>query len=576
MNKEKVNRFTQIVSILRYVKPLWGYMLFNCIICLVYNLIPIINTFLVSLTVGKIFVGNMKNIPAVFITVVILVILQAILHYVDMWCSHDLAYGLLRDIRIKAYSRLEKAIPAFSSGRTTGELVQIASVDIEILERFYAHTMNIAIVSLIVSISTCILMAFINPLSGVVIAITIVLAIIIPLMYQKVYHRKKSLMLELLGGLNALLTDGIQGMKDIWAYNWGTEYMKRFLKMQSDYGNACYTEGKRRGYGNALYSMFSIIAPVLMLIIGIAYYKGGSLKFYWIPVLVALGFAVFEPVKTFVNMTHQFAMILGAAERVEEIIELPVAVEDLGEEEVPEEISEIRFHNVSYKYPLGKEQVLKNVSFVLRRGEVIALAGVSGAGKSTIVQLIQRNIEPDSGNIYINGIDIRNLSLQGWRDRVSSVSQNTYLFNTTIWENVKASNPEATGDEIYSAFKKSLVSSFAKEMKDEYNTILGEGATRLSGGERQRISIARAILKNGSVFVLDEATSSLDSEAEQEINETLLELGRERIMLIIAHRVSTIEQAHKVIFMDKGQVVEVGSVDEMKAIPLFKEKVLGI
>jgi subfamily B ATP-binding cassette protein MsbA len=254
----------------------------------------------------------------------------------------------------------------------------------------------------------------------------------------------------------------------------------------------------------------------------------------------------------------------AAAIRIYEILD---AEEKITECENPKQVSEfkdsIEFRNVFFSYDNSKENVLKDISFTVKKGQVVALVGESGAGKSTLIDLISRFADLTSGEILFDGVNIKELSINSLRDKVGIVTQEAILFNDTIFKNIAFGNPSATMEEVIAAAKIANADSFISKMEKGYYTHLSDRGLSLSGGERQRLCIARAVLKNPEILLLDEATSALDTQNEHEVQQALNTLMKDRTSVVIAHRLTTIMNADKILVMDKGVIVESGTHKEL-------------
>lgn len=273
---------------------------------------------------------------------------------------------------------------------------------------------------------------------------------------------------------------------------------------------------------------------------------------------------LYGPIKKVLSAYNTVQQAMGAAERVFEVIDHPADIQDPPDPVEPGMVrGSVELRNVSFRY--DDEEVLRDVSFTAGRGEVVALVGPSGAGKTTVMSLIPRFYDVTGGAVLIDGIDVRRLRLDDLLCQIALVDQETILFNETIANNIRLGNPDATLEEVERAARSAFAHDFIMEMPEGYDTNIGDRGVRLSGGQRQRLCIARAILKNAPILLLDEATSALDTESEHMVQQALTNLMKNRTTLVIAHRLSTVLHADRIVVIDKGEVVEVGTNDELLA-----------
>jgi ATP-binding cassette subfamily B protein len=275
----------------------------------------------------------------------------------------------------------------------------------------------------------------------------------------------------------------------------------------------------------------------------------------------------YAPVHALCSMNDRIQSVAASAERVFELIDTQPDVDDAADAiDLPTVEGHVAFHDVSFGYDTGKK-VLEHISFEVKPGEMVGLVGHSGAGKSTLINLICRFYDVSEGSVTIDGHDVRQVKLQSLREQIGVVLQEPYLFRGTIAENIAYGNPTATREEIVAAAIAANAHDFISRLPDGYDTMVGERGSGLSGGERQRISIARAILKNPRILILDEATASVDTQTEARIREAIERLVQGRTTIAIAHRLSTLRSADRLIVMDKGKIVEVGTHEELLAKP---------
>lgn len=573
----ELQRIKTLFSLLRYLKGLRFYMFINTLICILYELLPIINMFLISFTVGAVISRQVLNYGFIFFILIICSIIHAIFGYANMWTEHDIAYRIIYRLRACIYNRLEQALPSFKSSMTTAEMTSIASNDLNLMEWFYAHTVNIFIAALVLVLVLLIFTAYIHFLFVINTFIWITLYLLGPLIFEKRSQLDGKRVRESFGALSSAVMDIIQGMKEILSFNCRDVFQKHFFDKVTKYDYDKKADAGRRSFETMYYFLVGSLMLICALIISFVLYSYNVLASVWIPVISSLSGIIFVSLGKFTNMASQFSSLFAAAERVFTLLNLPIQVEDTGTEIFNEEIKSITFENVTFSYPMSSEIQIKNMSFTIDRGETVAICGESGAGKSTIAHLLQRYIDPDKGRILINGKDIKTYTLESWRSILASVSQNTYLFNTTIAENIKMGNPNASLEEIRSAAEIAQAAGFIEGFEKGYDTEIGERALKISGGQRQRLSIARAVLKGSPVIIFDEAQSSLDSENEFELVKSLKPFLKNRILLSIAHRISSIKSADKVLFIDKGIISAFDTFENLSnENELFKQKVLGL
>jgi subfamily B ATP-binding cassette protein MsbA len=272
----------------------------------------------------------------------------------------------------------------------------------------------------------------------------------------------------------------------------------------------------------------------------------------------------YEPMKKLARLNNSIQMGIGAADRVFEMMDMkPTIVEKQGAADLDAASAEIKFDNVSFLYDQKEHRALDGISFTARPGKVTALVGPSGGGKSTIINLIPRFYDPQSGSVSINSNDLKNITIKSLRKHIALVSQDITIFDDTVESNIAYGAPDATEDDVRRAAKAAAADGFISELEDGYKTRLGEDGVMLSGGQRQRIAIARAILRNAPVLLLDEATSALDNESEKAVQAALQELEKGRTTIVIAHRLSTVQTADQIIVLDKGKIIEQGRHDEL-------------
>ena len=363
------------------------------------------------------------------------------------------------------------------------------------------------------------------------------------------------------------MDETLTGMRIIRAFNATGFTLKKFSRENDFYRNASLAGFKRREMAPA----FSEAAGVLV-VAGILLY-GGSLilkngqsaadiQASEFIAFIAIFSQVLRPAKAMVIAGANIQRGRGAGERILEIIDKPIEVKDkMDAKEVSSFNHSIEFNNVYFAY--NETPILKDISFTIPKGRTIALIGSSGVGKSTIADLIPRFYDVKAGEILLDGIDIRDYKMESLRSLMSFVTQETFLFNDTIFNNIALGRPDATEEEVMNAAIIANAHDFILQTENGYQTITGDRGIRLSGGQRQRLCIARAVLKNPSFLILDEATSSLDTESEKTVQDALSKLMKDSTTLVIAHRLSTIREADEIIVLHEGKIIERGHHNEL-------------
>ncbi|WP_036598837.1 ABC transporter ATP-binding protein [Oribacterium sp. oral taxon 078] len=569
-------RINIIFELLKHSKGMRLYMLVNCIICFVYELLPIANIFLVSYMTGALLSGMDIKYASAAAVLVISVLVHSVFGYLNMWTEHDIAYRLLYKMRYEIYHRLEQAIPSFSNQMMSSEMVSIASSDMNLIEWFYAHTINIFVVSIVLCAVLIGVFAFLHPFFAFNAFIWIVLYLCSPLFFNKKSKEQGKVIRERYGRVANVILDAIQGMREILSFNMWESYRRKINARIADYEKGRRADAGRRACG-LIYAIFiSTMMTVSTLCISYHLYRSGSLAKQWILAVITVGGSIFAILGKFVNISTQFSSVFAASERVLNLLNLPITVQDTGTVEFNEAVDTIEFENVSFKYPNSRDFQIKNMSFKIHSGKIIALSGESGSGKSTIVNLLQRYADPSEGKILINGKDIRSFTLESWRRAISVVTQDAYLFKGTVMENIKMGQPGASDKDARNAAVLAQAHDFITQLPNGYGSEIGERALKISEGQKQRLSIARAILKNSSLMILDEAQSSLDSENEGNLNKAIKNLSNNKFIISIAHRISSIRAADMVLFIDKGSFIAFDSYDHLSEnCDLFIQKVLG-
>lgn len=478
--------------------------------------------------------------------------------------GHDWAFRLMRVLRIRIFDGLERATPGRLLGKRTGDLSATATADVNTSELFFAHTAGDYVGAVITSIAALVVIITIEPLTGLVAAVLMILIAVVPLALGKVASAQGRRIRAELGTLNAEAVDGIQGLRELVIFRQTGKYLDRLLASTRRFQRRQMSYTRRSALEEAASDLLTSAGFLATTLVAARAVTTGALDVGWLPVLVVLAVASLVPIATVSATARTLGDVRAAAARILTIVDYPPHVtEPLDAAPVAVVESGIRFDDVHFRYTPDGPEVLRGASFTVRPGETVALVGRSGAGKSTCANLLLRFWDPTSGAVELGGHDLRSLPSRTLRELVTLVPQDVYLFNTSVADNIRIGRPDATDDEVDDAAKAAFAHEFIEALPDGYQTTCGERGAALSGGQRQRIAIARALLGNAPVVIMDEAVSNLDTESERAVQDALGRLRRGHTTLLIAHRLSTIRSADRVILLGEGKILDTGPHDEL-------------
>lgn len=573
---DEYSRIGYALALIHYIKGYRMKFAASVVVHAIYKVLPIVIGFVVSYMIGIAVLGNLTSVRSYLFLVLILVTLDAAFHYLDVLVSHDMAYRILKDLRNLAYEKVDELAPAAVEDKQSGDIVSVVMGDIELLEWFYAHTVGELIVAVVVPVIALIVLGWFSWALPAVLLPFILSLVAIPMISRKKSDEQGSALRESLGHLSAEIVDGIQGIQDVISFRWQRNYFQRFFNTTRGHNEASLAYASRSANEGRTITLLTGLASLLCDIVIVRLVLQGRVDRIWLLPLFSLTSLVFAPVLATINMTRNYGMIFAAAKRVFELSQLKPLVNDIGNLRAADVCSgdmpsqaKVVFSNVQFTYPTRNPEILnmpilKDVSFSFRTGETVALVGASGSGKTTAARLLQRFWDVDGGRIEVNGHDIRELSLRSLRALVTVVPQDVYLFNLSVEENLRLVRRSASPADIRRACQAAQAHDFIMGLPAGYATVVGERGLRLSGGERQRLSIAQAFLKDSPILVLDEASANLDSENERLINEAIRSLKIGRATLVIAHRISTIRNADRIVVIRDGYTLDSGTFQELE------------
>ena len=525
-----------------------------------------------ALLVGQVITGG--DLTFLLILLAVLTPLAAFFVWTESWVAHDLAYRLLAEMRVEVYRKLDPLAPAYMTRRRSGDLVSVVGGDVETVEFFFAHTITPAFTAVVVPGVVVAVLAVIAWPMALAVAPFLVAVALSPFFAQKRSERLGEELRHQLGDVHAHMVDSIQGMREISAFGQGRARTAEMVANSWRFAHFQLRFLKERAFQIGFIEAMTALGGLVVLAIGVWLLTSGNISRPELILAVVLSVAAFAPVSDIARTMKQLMETLAASRRLFAIHDEPVPVTDgpgvrhsggshSSHDGHQSAAPSVVFDAVGFDYGPSEPQALSEVSFTVEPGHTVALVGRSGAGKTTCANLVMRFWDPSLGSVQLDGHDIRDFKLDDLRRQVALVSQDTYLFNASIRENIMLGRPDASLAELEEAARQANCHDFITAFPDGYDTIVGERGMQLSGGQRQRIAIARALLKNAPVLILDEATSHLDAVSESQLRQALENLMQGRTTLVIAHRLSTIRDADRIVVLDHGEAVEQGSHQEL-------------
>ena len=500
------------------------------------------------------------------LVLLVLYALQAIGQFYKSYCSHYAAWSFIDDFRCKLYSHIQGMSMGFFHDKQTGQLMSRITADTSNLEPLIAHALPDLLVNCGIFVGSAVILFFINVKLALFTVITIPLTLVFVWIYSTRVRPLFKRSHEKMGELNAVLQDKLSGMKEVQVFNKQEEALSEVRATSGEHRKSILGALKRGAVFNPLILFTNNIGLVIVMIAGGALAAKGEIDAADIVAFTMYVAYFYQPMMSLGQIFEQIHTALTAADRSFEILDQETPVKD-GTVNVPKEEIKgtVEFKNVSFSYNNGKD-VLKDVSVKLEAGKTLALVGPTGIGKTTMVNLLVRFYDVNSGEILLDGRNIKEMTLESLHDSMSMVLQDVFLFHGTIAENIAFGAGDVTREQIIEAAKTANAHEFIMSTEKGYDTLVGERGMRLSGGQKQRISIARAILRNSPVLILDEATASVDTKTERLIQEALDKLSEGRSTVIIAHRLSTVRNADIIAVMGEEGIEEQGTHEELLSL----------
>ncbi len=507
---------------------------------------------------------------------------RAIFRYLERLVSHDVTFRLLAKLRLWFYEKLEPLAPARLMNFRSGDLLARIIGDVETLENFYVRVVSPPLTAIVVGTFTAIFLASFYPLlAPVYLTFYLSLGLFLPILAQTTSHKSAEQTISLRADLQTHLVDSIQGMADLIAYGRADERLTQIAVTADNYGNAQRRMARVTGIHSALGTLLTNLGMWTILFLTIPQIINGEIAGPMLASLTLLTFASFEAVLPLSLAAQMWNSAREAAKRLFEVVDTEPEIRDEGQGTRNEEKPLVTQHSLlitdlSFTYPTQTTPALHNLTFDLRPSTSIAIVGPSGAGKSTIANLLLRFWDYKVGDITLGDESLKALNQDEVRARCGYVSQNTYFFNTSIYENLRFARKKVTREEVEAACKSAQIHEFILSLPKGYDTMIGEQGLRLSGGERQRLAIARALIKDAPILILDEPTANLDPLTEQQVLETLFKVMRQKTSLLITHRLIGLDNMDEILVMNHGEIIERGTHAELTNAETFYRRLLDL
>jgi ABC-type multidrug transport system fused ATPase/permease subunit len=555
-----------------FVKPYWKMILITILIGIIKFGIPMTLPLILMYVVDDLIVAEtlsrgekLKQLALIMgAGFFIFTVIRAPIEYYRQFYAQWVGNRILYDIRDKMFTHLQKLSLRFYHNHKAGEVISRIINDVEQTKNFVmTGLMNLWLDFITLFIAIGIMFYLDVKLTLVAIAVFPLYGFSVKYFYQRLrlLTRKRS---QALAEMQGHLHERVQGMNVLRSFALEDYEQKQFGKQNDSFLEKALDHTSWNAKTYAVVNTITDVAPLLVLSYGGYQAIYGNITVGALIAFYAYLERIYGPLRRLVNSSTTLTQAIASMDRVFELMNEPYDIEDDPQAIQAKNIKgEVTFHNVTFHYEKERVHVLKNIDLAVRSGETIALVGMSGGGKSSLISLIPRFYDATEGAILLDGVDVKKYQIQSLRDQVGMVLQDNILFSDSVRENIMMGNPDATEDQLIEAAKAASAHDFIMDLPKGYDTPIGERGVKLSGGQKQRVAIARVFLKNPPILILDEATSALDLESEKMIQESIEYLARNRTTIIVAHRLSTITHSDRIVVIENGEIVEVGSHQEL-------------
>jgi ATP-binding cassette, subfamily C, bacterial len=547
-NNKRRNGIQVMLGLIGLIKPMLGIMILAIIMGCIGNLMAISITILGCMGLMEV-AGIYKGIAlsTILILTVVLGIMRGPLRYAEQACNHYIAFKLLARIRHKVFASLRRLAPAKLEGEKKGNLISIITSDIELLEVFYAHTISPVMIAFIVSLIMSIFIGLKNVYLGMTAAFFYILVgVIIPVINSRLGQDTGLNYRKDFGELNTNVLDNLYGLEEILQYQQSADRLRVMNDKTDQLEKLNKKLKKSENIQRVITDIVILSAGLVMLATAYHFEKTGHITVADMVISVIAMMSSFGPSAALSALSNNLHHTLASGNRVLNLLEeKPVTEELLGGEAFCD--SDINCEDITFAYPGSQRIILDKFSHSFKKNKIHGILGKSGCGKSTLLKLLMRFFAVDSGSISYGNLNVNSIKTSSLRDNIAYVTQETFLFQDTIGNNIKVAKEKATRQEVEEAAKKASIHDFITSLPKGYDTMLAELGDSISGGERQRIGLARAFLHNGNIILLDEPTSNIDSLNESVILNSIKKESNGKTIILVSHRKSTMGIAHEVV-----------------------------
>lgn len=554
--------------LLNEAKPFWHYLLITAVAIIALTGLDLIAPQLVRQMLSYLETDGMltmENLLPITFSLLGIYLLKIVFRFLASYMSHVGSWKLVANMRTQVYDHMQKLSMGFFHDKQTGQLMSITINDVRTFESLIAHAIPDLAANVLVLAGVAVILFKMNPTLAALTLIPVPLLLVVIQIYAKKVRPNFRLAQEKIAELNAVLQDNFSGLKEIQVFNKQEHERERVDDKSQSHMTAMLRALRQGAIFHPAIEFLTSLGTVIVIFFGGMLAMQGTMRGSDIVGFMLYLNLFYRPITALARLMEDVQQAYAGGERVFKVLDTSPDIADApGAIDIAHSEGHIVFDDVSFGYT-DEQKVLEGISFEAKPGQMIALVGPTGVGKTSIISLIARFYDPRQGQITLDGLDLRDITLHSLREQISVVLQDVFLFNGSIAENIAYGNERATRAEIIAAAKIARAHDFIMETEMGYDTAIGERGVRLSGGQKQRLAIARAVLRNAPILILDEATAAVDVETEAEIQAAIDALAGSRTIIVIAHRLSTVKRADTILVLDEGQIVERGSHEELLA-----------